>query len=226
MNVLLVEDDLDLCDALSDVLASRGLKPVCCYTGLDGLHIASHRKFDAVILNLTQPGADAVEVLRRLCVDEVKAPALTAPQGSDADELASCGSAVAHGRLSTPFNAKALGTETFVRRNQCDEVLRCGDLWFDSEASIFYSGTRLVDVSPRESSLLKALMHARGKAVAKEVLRDAVFGADAMESVDAIEVLVHRLRKRLSSASVDLVTLRGLGYVLMDQLSMGQECGV
>jgi two-component system response regulator TctD len=47
-----------------------------------------------------------------------------------------------------------------------------------------------------------------------------------MESVDAIEVLVHRLRKRLSSASVDLVTLRGLGYMLMDQLSMGQECGV
>ena len=229
MNVLLVEDDLDLCDALSGVLVSRGFKLVCCDTGVDGLHIARHRKFDAVILSLTKPGLDAVEVLRRLCVDDVKVPvlAVTEPAGMAADE-SSYLRGVSDDHLSKPFHAEELATrvKTLIRRNQCDEDLRCGDLWLDSETAIFYSGTRPIDVSPRESSLLKVLMQARGKAVAKEALRDAVFGLDAVESVDAIEVLVHRLRKRLSSSSVDLVTLRGLGYVLMDQLSMGKECGV
>lgn len=227
MNVLLVEDDLDLCDALSGVLVSRGFKLVCCYTGLDGLHIARHRKFDAVILNLTKPGLDAVEVLQRLCVDEVKTPVLAVTPAAVEDVPPSSLGVASDDCLSKPFDADELATrvKALIRRNQCDEDLRCGDLWLDSDTAIFYSGTRPVDVSPRESSLLKALMQARGKAVGKEALRHAVFGPGAVESVDAIEVLVHRLRKRLASASVDLVTLRGLGYALMDQFPGSGEEG-
>jgi len=56
MNVLLVEDDLDLCDALSRVLLSRGFQIVCCSTGLEGLALARRRSFDALILDLSLPG--------------------------------------------------------------------------------------------------------------------------------------------------------------------------
>lgn len=77
MNALLVKDELDLCDALSDAPVSRGFQPVRGHAGMDGLHIALHRKFGAVILNLTKPGLDAVEASQRPSFDEVKVPDLS-----------------------------------------------------------------------------------------------------------------------------------------------------
>jgi two-component system response regulator TctD len=79
-----------------------------------------------------------------------------------------------------------------------------------------YRGALPLGVSGRELSLLKALMMHPGKAVAKDDLLQTVFGDDGQTGPDAIEVLVHRLRKRLQGSRASLVTLRGVGYFLMD----------
>jgi two-component system response regulator TctD len=60
-------------------------------------------------------------------------------------------------------------------------------------------------------------------AVPKEVLRDAVFGADDGTPADAIEVIVHRLRKKLTGANVEILTLRGVGYLLCDDASLAAQ---
>jgi DNA-binding response OmpR family regulator len=65
-------------------------------------------------------------------------------------------------------------------------------------------------------------MGKRGQAVSKESLHEAVFGAGASESADAIEVLVHRLRKRIAGGAVELMTLRGVGYLLIDEALIGK----
>lgn len=219
MNVLLVEDDLDLCDALSRVLASRGFQLVCCSSGAEGLAMARRRNFDAVVLDLTLPDLDGLEVLQRLRFDEVRVPVLVMTARAAVGERVLGLESGADDYLSKPFDVEELvaRVRALIRRSQGDEELRCGTLWLDAATGIFYSGLRPLEVSPRESALLKALMRRRGKAVTKEALRDAVFGAGAQESPDAVEVLVHRLRKRLATASVELVTLRGLGYLLIEQ---------
>lgn len=228
MNVLLVEDDVELRDALSRVLASRGLRLVCCSCSMEGLNMAGRHHFDALVLDLTRPSLDGLKGLQRLLLGEIQVPVLIVTARPLGGKRVFALEAGGNDYLSQPLDVEALAmrVKTLICRGQCDEDLRCGDLWLEAQTGIFYSGTRPMDVSPRESSLLKALMQRHGKAVAKEVLRDAVFGPDAVESADAIEVLVHRLRKRLSNASVELVTLRGLGYLLMDQVSDGKEFGV
>ncbi|AOG22277.1 response regulator transcription factor [Acidovorax sp. RAC01] len=227
MNVLLVEDDLDLCDALSRVLLSRGFQIVCCSTGLEGLALARRRSFDALILDLSLPGIDGLDILQRLRDGDASVPVLiVTARGSVSDKVQGL-EAGADDYLSKPFDVEELvaRVKALIRRHHGDEDLRCGSLWLDAKTGIFYSGMRPLELSPREASLLKALLERQGKAVSKEALRESVFGPDAVESSDAVEVLVHRLRKRLTNATVELVTLRGLGYLLIDQTSMSQESG-
>ncbi|MFN9728097.1 response regulator transcription factor [Acidovorax sp.] len=224
MNVLLVEDDLDLCDALSRVLLSRGFQIVCCSTGLEGLALARRRSFDALILDLSLPGVDGLEVLQRLRDGDASVPVLiVTARGSVSDKVHGL-EVGADDYLSKPFDVEELvaRVKALIRRRHGDD-LRCGSLWLDAKSGIFYSGMRPLELSPREASLLKALLERQGKAVSKEALRESVFGPDAVESSEAVEVLVHRLRKRLIKATVELVTLRGLGYLLIDQTSMSQE---
>jgi two-component system response regulator TctD len=207
------------------VLLSRGFQVVCCSTGLEGLALARRRSFDALILDLSLPGVDGLEVLQRLRDGDASVPVLiVTARGSVSDKVHGL-EVGADDYLSKPFDVEELVAriKALIRRRHGDDDLRCGSLWLDAASGLFYSGMRPLDLSPRESSLLRALLERQGKAVSKDALRESVFGPDAVESSEAVEVLVHRLRKRLTSATVELVTLRGLGYLLIDQASMSQE---
>ena len=221
MNLLLVEDDLDLCDALSRVLTARGFQMVCCSTGLEGLAIARRRNFDACVLDLSLPGIDGLDVLQRLRDGGGKVPVLVVTaRGAVADRVMGL-EAGADDYLGKPFDVVAR-LKALIRRGQGDEVLRCGNISLDAATGVFYDGMRPLDLSPREHALLKALMLRKGLAVSKSNLYAAVFGTDAGESSDAVEVLVHRLRKRLANSAAELVTLRGLGYLLIDQSDLNK----
>ncbi|GAB4088683.1 response regulator transcription factor [Hydrogenophaga soli] len=225
MNLLLVEDDLDLCDALSRVLSSRGFQMVCCSSGLEGLALARRREFDAFILDLSLPGVDGLDVLQRLRDGGSQVPVLVVTARSAVGEKVIGLEAGADDYLSKPFDVEELvaRVKALIRRRHGDEGLRCGNLSLEEASGVFYNGMRPLELSPREAALLKALMRRKGLAVSKESLHRSVFGPEAAEAPDAIEVLVHRLRKRLNNAAVELVTLRGLGYLLVDQLAMEKD---
>ena len=85
----------------------------------------------------------------------------------------------------------------------------------DGATGVVYRGPTPLEVSARELALLKVLLARPGQAVAKDELHRAVFGDDAV-GPDAVEVLVHRLRKRIQGSGAQLVTLRGVGYLIID----------
>lgn len=219
MNVLLIEDDLDLSQALSQVLRSRGLELVCCADGLEALALARRHAFDAIVLDLSLPGIDGLELLQRIRSDGSVMPVLIVTARAAVGERVLGLNAGADDYLAKPFDVDELEARlrALVRRSQGDEDLHCGMLRLDRASNVFFKGLLPLDLSPRESSLLKALMARKGQAVSKEVLRDAVFGEHNVGDVDAIEVLVHRLRKRLAGGGVELMTLRGVGYLLIDE---------
>jgi two-component system response regulator TctD len=92
-----------------------------------------------------------------------------------------------------------------------------GRLRLDAANGVFYAGDEVLELTPRESALLRALAARPGQALAKEKLFEAVFPGEFDVQYEAIEVVVYRLRKKLAQTGVALVTLRGLGYLLKAQ---------
>jgi two-component system response regulator TctD len=89
-----------------------------------------------------------------------------------------------------------------------------GALEFDSVGRAFRLGGELLTLRPKEHAVLEALMRRAGKAVSKASLHEHVFSLDAATSPEAVEIYIHRLRRKLEGSAVGIVTLRGLGYVL------------
>lgn len=218
MNILLVEDDLNLVDALSRMLVARGFQVVCCADGLEALVMLRQRQFDAALLDLTLPGLDGLEVLQRLRDEGSRLPVLVMTARTAVEDRVLGLNSGADDYLSKPFDVEELVArlKALVRRSLGVEDFRCGALRLDLDKGRVFRGALPLEMPGRELALLKALMLHPGQAVAKEDLHQTVFGDEGQAGSDAIEVLVHRLRKRIQGAGASLVTLRGVGYYLMD----------
>lgn len=219
MNVLLIEDDLDLVDALSRMLASRGFQVVCCADGAEALVMVRRRSFDVVLLDLTLPGMDGLDWLQHLRDGNSRVPVLVMTARTAVEDRVLGLNVGADDYLTKPFDVEELAArlKALVRRSLGVEDFRCGQLRLDPESARVFRGAVPLDMPGRELALLKALMTRPGQAVAKDELHKTVFGEDAAAGSDAIEVLVHRLRKRILGLGANLVTLRGVGYFLMDE---------
>jgi DNA-binding response OmpR family regulator len=217
MKVLIVEDDLDLSGALSQVLAPRGFQIVCCADGMEALVMARRHKFDAILLDLTLPGIDGLECLQRMRDGGCDTPVLIVTARGAVEERVRGLNMGADDYMAKPYDVEELEARlrALVRRRQGDGDLRCGGLRLDLQSGVIFNGLCPLELSPREAALLKALLSQRGQAMTREALHEAVFGSGGASS-EAIEVLVHRLRKRIVGASVELMTLRGVGYLLID----------
>src|SRR3989344_3629876 len=107
-----------------------------------------------------------------------------------------------------------------------DGQLRCGALHRDPASGAFYNEALPLELSQREAELLRLLMSRIDRVVSKEELRTQVFAnTDEQVQADAVEVVVHRLRKKLVGTNAEIVTLRGVGYLLCDADSMAAQKG-
>jgi DNA-binding response OmpR family regulator len=174
-----------------------------------------------VVLDLTLPGLDGLELLSRLRDDDNRTPVLVlTARGAVGDRIVGL-NAGADDYLAKPFDLDELVArlQALTRRVGRDGDLRCGLLRYDAATGAFYCGAVPLELSPREGELLKSLMGSVDRVVPKEKLRLSVFGGEDAVHADAIEVLVHRLRKKLVATKVEILTLRGVGYLLCDDAS-------
>jgi two-component system response regulator TctD len=174
-----------------------------------------------VLLDLTLPQIDGLEVLRQARDAGLKTPVLLlTARGTVGDRIVGL-NAGADDYLPKPFDLDELEARVRAlhRRNgalphEQDAKVTVGALTFDKTQGAIYRRHQLLELTPRELTLLGMLMQHPGQAVAKERLFAAVF-PDALDvQYEAIEVVVYRLRKKLADTGVNLVTLRGLGYLL------------
>ncbi len=221
MQLLLVEDDLDLVDALSRVLASRGLAPVCCADGQEALALVRKRSFDVIVLDLSLPGMDGLEVLQRIRDAGMRVPVLVVTARGTPVERVQGLTVGADDYLTKPFDTEELVAriKALVRRSQGVEEFRCGHLQLDTATGAVMRSGRPLDIAPREAAMLRTLITRPGRPVSRDDLFAAVFGDDASQQADAVDVLAHRLRKRLLGTGTTLLTMRGVGYLLVDELA-------
>ena len=221
MTILLIEDDMDLAIALGRVLLKRGFEIVHCTDGIEAFNQAKHNDFALILLDLSIPGMDGLRLLRRLRDAGISAPVLIlTARGAVGDRVAGL-NAGADDYLAKPFDLEELEARirALIRRGGGDREIHCGKLRLDQSSGMCSQNGKLLDLSPRENALLKALMSQPGHGVTKQRLTALVFHAGEEVQADAIEVVVHRLRRRIAGSGAEIMTLRGVGYLICEDSS-------
>lgn len=218
MKLLLIEDNPQLAHWLASLLREQDFVVDHVDNGETADRLLVESAYDVVLLDLNIPGLSGKAVLRRLRErgDGVAVIVLTATASLDQKVL--CLEIGADDYLVKPFEIRELVAriKVLVRRQMPGKAndLACGDLRYDLRTRQFRVGDHELALPPRERTLLETLMLKAGSTVAKQALIDSIFGIDEDASADAVDIYVHRLRKKLESAQATIITLRGVGYLL------------
>ena len=224
MRILLVEDHLELSHWLAKALRDARLTVECAHNGADADTLLHTQEYGLVILDLTLPKMDGLDVLKRLrarASARARTPVLILTARGGVDERVQGLNLGADDYLAKPFELAELEArvKALLRRSQGNEALvhRCGALSFDTVTRMFTHAGAALGLTPREHALLEALISRSGRAVSKKKLFDEVFALGDEANLDAIELNIHRVRKKLESDAPDaavITTLRGIGYLL------------
>ena len=218
MRVLLIEDNLKLVQTLSQSLGALGIQVEGEGDGVLADAALQHHGFDVVVLDLALPRMGGIEIMRRMRNRGDKVPVLVLTASGDTSDRVHGLNAGADDYLPKPFNLSELEARlrALHRRNlgAVHSVLRVGLLEYDTVSRRFTIDARPLELPPREHDLLEALIARLSRPVSKNVLADGLRSSEAVLSHDALEVYVHRLRRRLQGSGAAIHTVRGLGYVL------------
>ena len=219
MKLLLIEDDASMQAALQRALGRRGMEVFSCTDGRQALAQWTATQPDVVVLDLSLPGMDGLQVLEQARLRGLATPVLIlTARGTVGDRIMGLNTG-ADDYLPKPFDLDELEARirALARRAAADGLAPatefCGLRVDPASGAVYLHGVAL-DLPPRESALLRALLAQPGSAVAKERLTELVFPGEEQVQAEAIEVVAYRLRKRLADTGAQLVTLRGLGYLL------------
>lgn len=218
MRILIVEDDAVLADGLTRSLRQAGYAADCAGSGELADQALSNENYDVAILDLGLPGMDGLEVLRRLRARKSSVPVLILTARDALDDRIRGLDLGADDYMVKPFDPPELEARirALLRRGQSggSGELRNGELSFDVATRCARISGEILELSPRELSLLEVLMRRAGKVVGKEQLLEHLYTWDEEATSNAIEVLMHRLRRKLDSCGITIRTVRGLGYLL------------
>ncbi|QEM81588.1 response regulator transcription factor [Halomonas binhaiensis] len=217
MNLLLVEDDALLASTLRDALIDSGHQVQYLGDG-DAAYatLQNGHHFQLILLDLNLPGRTGLEVLEVLRQHDRDTPVLILTARAAIEDRVKGLDLGADDYLAKPFSLEELEARirALLRRSGSTTQLNIGSLGFDSLAQRFTLNAEPLALPPREQRLLAYLMRHAGQPVDKATLVEQAFGDDDAVGDNAIEVYIHRLRKRLAGHDISLRTVRGLGYVL------------
>ncbi|MDF1524117.1 MAG: response regulator transcription factor [Trueperaceae bacterium] len=212
--ILIVEDEERLAEALARELG-RAYETAVAHTGGDALFLAETQRFDLVLLDLNLPDMDGIDVAAQLEGNPADVIMLTAR--SDVGSRVRGLYAGAADYVSKPFDMEELLARVYARMRARSRggQMRWGPLELSfADRSCFVDGAP-VELSAQEYHLLALLLEYPDRVFSKHTLEDRLY-ADQQPESNAIEVLVSRVRKKLTKAGLDRVieTIRGLGYVV------------
>ncbi|MCC7487490.1 MAG: response regulator [Burkholderiales bacterium] len=218
MRILIVEDEPLLADGLTRSLRQSDYAVDCVADGATADHVLATQSYDLVILDLGLPQLDGYEVLRRLRHRGSRAPVLVLTARDTLEDRVKGLDLGADDFLSKPFELAELEARVraLIRRGQSGggSLLAHGALTLDTAGRRALLEGEPLDLSARELGVLEVLMLRAGRVVNKEQLAEQLYGWDEEVGANAIEVYVHRLRRKLETAGVRIRTIRGLGYLL------------
>jgi DNA-binding response OmpR family regulator len=223
-DILLIDDDVELCSMLIDYLGRHGFHVTAVHRGDSGLKAALEKPYSLVLLDVMLPGLDGFEVLRRIRTESSVSVVLLTARGDDVDRVVGL-EIGADDYLPKPFNPRELlaRIRAILRRTGSTETksgptaLRVNDLELDPATRIVLQSGKKIDLTDVEFALLEALMRLPGKVITREELAENVLGRKFHPFDRSLDMHVSRLRRKLNETSShddQVKTVRGIGYQL------------
>jgi two-component system, OmpR family, response regulator len=219
LRILITEDDSALAEALQFSLVQSGYAVDWVANGIAADEALKDDVFGLVILDLGLPKLDGFEVLKRLRRRNPSMPVLILSGREKPEEKVLGLDLGADDYLVKPFSLSELQARVraLLRRGQqggTGPLIQYGELAFDTVARAASVNGRTLPLSLHEAGVLEVLLHKFGRVVSKEQLVEQLYSYDREVTHNAIEVYVHRLRKKIAGAGVTVRTLYGQGYLL------------
>ncbi|MCX7945762.1 MAG: response regulator transcription factor [Hydrogenophilus sp.] len=217
MRLLIVEDDAVIADALTRALKRAGYAVDCVGDGLTADAALAATAYDLIILDLALPKLPGITLLERLRARGNATPVLILTAQDAIEQRVAGLDAGADDYLTKPFDLRELEARVraLTRRGAAAPPrVTIGPLTYDLTARRAHLHGIPLDLSARELALLEYLILRPGRLVSKEQLLEHLCGWQEAVSLNAIEVYLHRLRKKLEGSGVIIRTVRGLGYCL------------
>lgn len=220
MRILIVEDEIDLCDSIAEGLQIDGYAVDTCYDGEEASQLLSSETYDLLVLDLNLPGMDGIDILKELRQSnkDIKVLILSA-RGSVSDKVLGLDEG-ANDYLAKPFafqeleaRIRSLLRRSFVQENT---VLTWHGLSLDTAGRTISADGRIITLTKKELSLLEYFLLNQGKVISQEELMEHVWNMEADSFSNAVRVHIASLRKKLKAelGYDPIATKIGEGYYL------------
>ncbi|AIC19944.1 MULTISPECIES: heavy metal response regulator transcription factor [Pseudomonas] len=220
MRILVVEDERKTADYLHQGLTESGYVVDRAATGVDGLYLIEQQNYELVILDVNLPEKDGWQVLEDMRKDSSTRVMMLSARGRLADKVKGLDLG-ADDYLVKPFEFPELlaRVRTLLRRSEnlpATDTLRVADLELDPRRHRAYRGSRRIDLTTKEFTLLQVLMRQSGEVLTRTQIISLVWDMNFDCDTNVVEVSISRLRAKIDDASdIKLIhTIRGVGYVL------------
>ncbi|TXI72951.1 MAG: response regulator transcription factor [Limnohabitans sp.] len=223
MKLLLAEDDALLADALSTQLRGAGFQVAHAPNGAVADYLLEREPQDIAVLDLGLPMLDGLSVLQKLRARQPELPVILLTARDSLNDRVAGLQAGADDYVTKPFDFPELlaRLQALLRRSQRRQGMasQVGRLSLDEGARRAWVAGESIELSGREWTLLSLLVQQQGKVVTKEQIHAAWSDEAEVGGGNAIEVYVHRLRRKTDGAGVNIRTVRGIGYLLEAEAS-------
>ena len=220
MNILIVEDEVRLADALGQIMEEQHYHTDIVYTGTDGLYCGLSGEYDVIVLDVMLPGMDGYAVLKNLRSTRNMTPVLMLTARSELSDRVRGLDAGADYYLTKPFATEEFLAclRTVLRRHGdiAPDTLTFGDLILTPSMPELICGENSVSLSAKELELMSLLIQNSSQYLPKETILLKVWGYDANVNSNSVEAYISFLRKKLSllGSCVSISVMRNIGYKL------------
>ena len=212
-SILVVEDEKDTNEAISQYLQYLGYKVISCYDGIEAVNKFREESIDIIILDIMLPGIDGMDVLKEIRKKDSTLPVLMLTAISEEDVQAQSFDNLADDYITKPFSMLILGKRVMaLLRRTATET------WNYKEINVDFSGYSVtkngdsIDVTPREIDVLKILLKNKGLVLTREQILNTVWEENFEVTDRIVDVYIKNLRKKLGIDCI--ITVKGVGYKL------------
>lgn len=220
MNILVVEDERNLADAICQILKAEGMRTDVTYDGTTALTLVKSNAYDAVVLDIMLPGMSGLDVVREARRAGVSTPVLMLTARTSTSDKVDGLDAGADDYMTKPFETPELLARLRALTRRTGDVMleeaTFGDLTLDLTTHDLRCGEKSVHLSGKEFEVMRLLMGSTSRVVSKQDLLARVWGGSAEASENSVEAYISFLRKKMNHlhSKVQITTLRMLGYRL------------
>ncbi len=220
MNILLVDDERQLTDALATILRQNKYSVDCAYDGEEGLNLALSGIYDFIILDIMMPKIDGFSLLKILRQKKIDAPILMLSAKSEISDKIDGLNLGADDYITKPFNTEELLARIKARLRRKDtftgDVLTYNDISLDRNSFELFKGDKRITLGKKEFQILEMLILNIGKIIEKEKFIEKIWGYDTDAEYNTVEVYLSFIRKKFNAVGIntEIKSIRGIGYTL------------